>query len=112
LIGADNNATSRRKEGKAAWEETKEVAKKKVDAGLLQEMNLVDWAQASNEQHAKRLSEHTVLKQTTIYEVSTKLKPANSVRVSFAKSEYSNTLPAKRTSGGKPVQGHGPVAVN
>jgi hypothetical protein len=35
LIGADNNATSRRKDAKAVWEETKEAAKKKVDAGLL-----------------------------------------------------------------------------
>jgi hypothetical protein len=47
-----------------------------VNAGLLQEMNLVDWAQAPNEQHVKRLLEHTVLKQATIYEVSTELELA------------------------------------
>jgi hypothetical protein len=38
LIGADNNGTSRRKEGKAVWEKTKESAKKEVDTGLLQEL--------------------------------------------------------------------------
>jgi hypothetical protein len=49
VIGADNNSTSRRKEGKAVWEETKEFAKKKADTALLQELNIVDWAQATNE---------------------------------------------------------------
>jgi hypothetical protein len=37
---------------------------------------------------------------------------AGSVRASFAKHCTGAILPAKRTSGGKPVQGHGPVAVN
>jgi hypothetical protein len=80
LTGADNNATSRRKGAKAVWEETKEAAKKKVDTELLQGFGLLDWAQASNEQHAKRPSEHTVVKQATIYAVSAKLKPAKNFR--------------------------------
>jgi hypothetical protein len=35
-----------------------------------------------------------------------------SVRVSFAKYCTGAILSAKRTSGGKPVQGHGSVAIN
>jgi hypothetical protein len=43
--------------------------------------------EASNEQHAKRLSEHTVLKQATIYEVSTKLKLTKKFVESFGQGE-------------------------
>jgi hypothetical protein len=56
LIGVDNSAPSRRKEGKAVWEKTKEAAEKKKDTELLTQMGLVDWAKAPNEQHATRLS--------------------------------------------------------
>jgi hypothetical protein len=41
LIGADNSAPSRRKEGKAVWKKTKEAAKKKRDTELLTQMGLV-----------------------------------------------------------------------
>jgi hypothetical protein len=50
-----------------------------VDTGLLQEFNIADWAQATNEQHARRLTEHTALKQTIILEVSAKLKLAKTL---------------------------------
>jgi hypothetical protein len=87
LIGADNDAPSRRKEGRAVWKKTKEDAKKKVDAGLLQELGLEDWAQATNEQHSRRLSEHTALKQTIILEVSEQLKRAKALAESLGKGE-------------------------
>jgi hypothetical protein len=52
LIGADSSSNTRRKKVRAFWEDTKEAAKKRVDTALLKEMELVDWAQATNERHA------------------------------------------------------------
>jgi hypothetical protein len=73
LIGA------RRKESRAVWEETKEAAKRTVGTALLKEMGLVDWAQATDEQHANRLSEHSALKNHTFKAVTAKSKPANAL---------------------------------
>jgi hypothetical protein len=87
LIQADNDSTLRRKEGRAVWEKTKEGAKKKIDTELMQDMNLVDWAQATNEQHSRRLSEHTALKHQTILAVSEKLKRATALAKSLGKGE-------------------------
>jgi hypothetical protein len=70
LIAADSSSNTRRKKVRAVWEETKEAAKKRVDTALLKEMDLVDWAQATNEQHARRLSEHPALKAQTFLELS------------------------------------------
>jgi hypothetical protein len=53
LTGADSNSNTKRKKSRAVWEETKEAAKKTVDTELLKEMGLEDWAQATNEQHAR-----------------------------------------------------------
>jgi hypothetical protein len=66
---------------------TKEGAKKKADAELLQEMKLEDWAQATDKQHARRLSEHSAPKQQTILEVSEELKRAKALVVSLGKGE-------------------------
>jgi hypothetical protein len=74
LTGADSSSTTRRKKSRAVWEETKEAAKKTVDTELLKEMGLEEWAQATNEQHARRLSEHSALKNQTFMEVSAKMK--------------------------------------
>jgi hypothetical protein len=65
LIQAINDAPLRRKEGRAVWEKTKEGAKKKADTELLQEMNLEDWAQATDKQHSRRLKEHSARAETT-----------------------------------------------
>ena len=54
---------------------------------MLQEVNIADWAQATNEQHAKRLTEHTALKQTIILEVSAKVKRAKTLVESLGKGE-------------------------
>jgi hypothetical protein len=61
------------------WEETKEAAKKTVDTELLKEMGLEDWAQATNEQHARRLSEHSALKNQAFMEVSAKMELASAL---------------------------------
>jgi hypothetical protein len=67
LTGADSSSTARRKKSRAVWKETKEAAKKTVNTELLKEMGLEDWAQATNEQHAKRLSEHVGAKDPGLY---------------------------------------------
>jgi hypothetical protein len=53
----------------------------------MQDMNLVDWAQATNEQHPRRLSEHTALKRQTILAVSEKLRRATALVKSLGKGE-------------------------
>ena len=50
LIQAGMNTAQRREESRAIWEKMKEPAKKELDTELLKEMELVDWAQATNEQ--------------------------------------------------------------
>jgi hypothetical protein len=87
LIQADNDSTLRRKEGRDVWEKTKVGAKKKTDTELLQEMNLADWAQATDKQHSRRLQEHTALKQQTILKVSEELKRAKALIASLGKGE-------------------------
>ena len=79
LIAADSSSNTRRKKVRAVWEETKEAAKKRVDTALLKEMDLVDWAQATNEQHARRLSEHPALKAQTFLELSGKMTRASAL---------------------------------
>ena len=64
LIQAGMNTAQRMEESRAIWEKTKEPAKKELDNELLKEMGLEDWAQATDEQHARRLTEHSALKKT------------------------------------------------
>jgi hypothetical protein len=66
LIQAGMNTAQRREESRAIWEKMKEPAKKELGTELLKEMELVDWAQATNEQHARRLAEHSALKKQVI----------------------------------------------
>jgi hypothetical protein len=89
LIQADNDAPLRRKEGRAVWEKTKEGAKNVFDTDLLQEMNLEDWAQATDKQHSRRLKGHSALKQQTtlVCIVPEELKRAKALAVSLGKGE-------------------------
>jgi hypothetical protein len=45
----------------------------------MKEMNLVDWAQATNEQHARRLSEQSTLEKQVIMAVTEELKRATAL---------------------------------
>jgi hypothetical protein len=76
LIQAGMNTEQRRVASRAIWENTKETAKKELDTELLKapELGLKDWAQASDEQHSKRLSEHPALKKQVIKAVTDKMK--------------------------------------
>jgi hypothetical protein len=81
------NTAQRMEESRAIWEKTKEPAKKELDTELLKEMKLVDWAQATNEQHARRLAEHSALKKQVIMAVTEKLKRATALVDSLGKGE-------------------------
>ena len=59
LTGADNNSAARKKAGKAVWNDKKEALTKDVDAPLLKDFGIDEWTKADNDQHARRLSEHT-----------------------------------------------------
>jgi hypothetical protein len=76
LIGADNNSASKKKAGKAVWNEKKEALRKEMDTALMKEFGIVEWAKVGNEQHARRLSEHTALKQICVAEVTAQMKLA------------------------------------
>jgi hypothetical protein len=87
LIQAGMNTSQRREEARAVWENTKEPAKKELDAELMKEMDLVDWAHATNEQHARRLSGQSALKKQVIMAVTKKLKRATALVNSLEKGE-------------------------
>jgi len=87
LIQAGMNTEQRREASRAIWENTKEPAKKELDTELLKEMGLKDWAHASDEQHSKRLSEHSALKKQVIKAVTDKMKRATALVDSLGKGE-------------------------
>jgi hypothetical protein len=72
------------------WEEKKDALTKEMDAGLLEDLGIADWAQANNEQHVRCLSECTALKQTVVVETSAKLKPAKKFVESLGKGVMTN----------------------
>jgi hypothetical protein len=87
LIQAGMNTEQRRVESRVIWENTKETAKKELGTELLKELGLVDWAQASDEQHSKRLSEHSALKKQVIKAVTDKIKRATALVASLGKGK-------------------------
>jgi hypothetical protein len=87
LIQAGKDSSLRRDEARAVWEKTKELAKKELDAELMKEMKLVDWTQATNEQHSRRRSEQSALKIQVIMAVTEKLKRATALVNSLGKGE-------------------------